>query len=164
MTPFKNYTGLTQEEMAIYLGITRSQWSMFSVGKRKLPTEASLKLNDLLYFLQQNNEVKSNFELLEKENKILKEEFKRKLLDLEVLLFHTEKTISTIVLIRQQLTTAIYAAAFLTTTGHKNLKLTNVIELRIKESLEKNSLQKLFNYQQKKQNLESEIKRIKELL
>ena len=48
----KSNLGLTQEEMALYLGVTRSQWSMYCIGRRSLPIEAIQKLTDLLTFSQ----------------------------------------------------------------------------------------------------------------
>lgn len=164
MIPFKNYTGLNQEEMAIYLGITRSQWSMFAVGKRKLPIDATKKLNDLLHYLQTNNVLKDNSIFFESENKKLKAELKRKLLDLEVLHIKTEKKINTVYTLRQQVVTALSTIAFFKTQEHHDSNLNKMIEIRINKSLEKNSLNSLLYYQQKKQNLENEIKFIKQLI
>lgn len=47
MNVFKNYTGLTNDEMATFFGVHRSQWSMFVSGKRSLPLEPTVKLNEL---------------------------------------------------------------------------------------------------------------------
>ena len=40
--------GLTQEEMAMALGVSRSLWALYEVGKRDLPTFAFLALSELL--------------------------------------------------------------------------------------------------------------------
>ncbi|TBX71054.1 XRE family transcriptional regulator [Flavobacterium silvisoli] len=40
--------GLKQQEMAMLLGVHRTQWSMFELGKRSLPKEALMKLHEIL--------------------------------------------------------------------------------------------------------------------
>jgi transcriptional regulator with XRE-family HTH domain len=42
--------GMKQEEIALLLEITRSQWAMYETGKRDLPTAAKLKLAEMLAF------------------------------------------------------------------------------------------------------------------
>lgn len=44
--------GLTQEEMASLLGVSRSLWSLYELGKRQLPFKASQRLAELLIFRQ----------------------------------------------------------------------------------------------------------------
>jgi hypothetical protein len=39
---------LSQEETAILLGIHRSQWAMYEINQRSLPTDATIRLADLL--------------------------------------------------------------------------------------------------------------------
>lgn len=43
--------GLKQEYVAMILKVTRTQWSMFVLGKRDLPINAKLKLAELLTFV-----------------------------------------------------------------------------------------------------------------
>lgn len=50
----KKLIGLTQDEIATYLNITRAQWSMFASRKRDLPLEASVKLALLFQHLHQS--------------------------------------------------------------------------------------------------------------
>ena len=45
--------GLTQEHIAMLLQITRSQWSLYVIGKRSLPIAAKLKLAEMLTFTSQ---------------------------------------------------------------------------------------------------------------
>lgn len=73
--------GLTQVEMAILLGITRGQWSMYECGKRELPTSAMLILSEMVVHLEAGktkkatpklavkNETKAFVNALLKENK-----------------------------------------------------------------------------------------------
>ena len=44
--------GLSQSDVAMLMGITRSQWSMFESGKRKLPPQANLLLSAILNHLK----------------------------------------------------------------------------------------------------------------
>ncbi|MCD0467239.1 hypothetical protein [Flavobacterium sp. ENC] len=45
--------GIQQEEMAMLLRVTRSQWAMYVSGQRGLPTEAQLKLAEMFAFIAQ---------------------------------------------------------------------------------------------------------------
>lgn len=47
-TFFKEPLLITQEEMAMLLGVTRSQWSMAAIGERGLPLKAKAKLDALV--------------------------------------------------------------------------------------------------------------------
>lgn len=50
--PIRIRLGLTQEEMATLLGITRAHWGMYEIGKRDLPPAANQLLAELLAHLQ----------------------------------------------------------------------------------------------------------------
>lgn len=69
---FKNILGLNQNEMAMLLKITRSQWAMYQTGKRPLPREAKLQLAELLNFMLSQENLKQNIDLKEKEHLKLK--------------------------------------------------------------------------------------------
>jgi hypothetical protein len=49
--------GLKQEYVAMILKVTRTQWSMFVLGKRDLPINAKLKLAELLTFVSSDVDV-----------------------------------------------------------------------------------------------------------
>lgn len=51
--------GITQEELALLLGVSRSQLSMYELGKRNLSVEAKLKLSKLLEAVKINNKSKT---------------------------------------------------------------------------------------------------------
>lgn len=51
----KSLLGIEQEEIAIILGITRSQFSMYASGKRKLPLHAKEELTKILLYLKEND-------------------------------------------------------------------------------------------------------------
>ena len=46
------YLGITQLELAMLLGVSRSQFSMFELGKRDLPLPAKQLLGDMLTYIQ----------------------------------------------------------------------------------------------------------------
>ena len=51
--------GMTQEKIAMLLGISRSQWAMFELGKRNLPAAAQQLLAELLTHVQSPETAKS---------------------------------------------------------------------------------------------------------
>ncbi|WP_396150990.1 helix-turn-helix domain-containing protein [Flavobacterium sp.] len=51
--------GLKQEELALLLQVTRSQLSLYEIGKRKLPTHATEKLATLLSFAKSESETEN---------------------------------------------------------------------------------------------------------
>lgn len=56
--------GITQEAMATLLNIKRSQWAMYELGQRELPTSAMLLLSEMQLYLQspQSSVSKSEFQ------------------------------------------------------------------------------------------------------
>lgn len=164
MSDFKNYTGLTQDEIAVYLGISRSQWSMYMSGKRSLPVESTLKLNELLKHLQKNDLMKSNSSFLEKESKVANDELKKKLLELEITLYQVNKKINKVEKNRQQLFLAMASIDFLKNQKQTETSRVALIEKRINKGLVNNSLKNLESFELKKQQIESDIEAIKKRL
>lgn len=52
---FRKQLGLKQEELAQLLQVTRSQLSLYEIGKRKLPIHATQKLASILSFAQKES-------------------------------------------------------------------------------------------------------------
>lgn len=48
----RQFFGVSQEEMAMILKISRAQWSMFESGKAELPHDARMEYYDLLAYVQ----------------------------------------------------------------------------------------------------------------
>jgi plasmid maintenance system antidote protein VapI len=161
MNAFKNYTGLTNDEMATFLGVHRSQWSMFVSGKRSLPLEATLKLNELLHYVQKNSVNKTNRIFIENESKTVKNELEKKLMNLEIMLYQVNKKIEEVKNTREQLFSGKTALEFFKTKKNINNSQIRTIENRIKKSLEYNSLKNLESLELKKQQIENEIALIK---
>jgi transcriptional regulator with XRE-family HTH domain len=64
-TSIREKIGITQEKLAILLGVSRSQLSLYEIGKRSLPRNATIKLAELLKLVnekteQENNDLKNN--------------------------------------------------------------------------------------------------------
>ncbi|BFM45367.1 hypothetical protein CFS9_40080 [Flavobacterium sp. CFS9] len=58
--------GIKQEDMAMLLQVTRSNWAMYLSGKRDLPVAAKLKLSEMLAFSRQfDGRDQHNFEHIE---------------------------------------------------------------------------------------------------
>ncbi|MCF3112068.1 helix-turn-helix transcriptional regulator [Niabella sp. CC-SYL272] len=53
MKTLRSQWGLTQEELAALIGVTRGLLSMYESGRRQLPTPASIRLAELYLLLQQ---------------------------------------------------------------------------------------------------------------
>ncbi len=67
---FRDQLGLSQEMMAIYLAVTKSQLSMYEIGKRELPSAALTKLADLAVFFEQNKISKEQESEFQKEQEL----------------------------------------------------------------------------------------------
>lgn len=57
-TPTRTLLGITQEDMAMLLGISRGQWSMYESGNRPLPSHAIPIFTQLMLHAQQQHEAK----------------------------------------------------------------------------------------------------------
>lgn len=65
---FRDQIGLSQEMMAMYLGITKSQLAMYETNKRELPLAALTKLASLALLLNQNNLYNDKAEIYTQQN------------------------------------------------------------------------------------------------
>jgi transcriptional regulator with XRE-family HTH domain len=50
---FRNTLGISQEEAAMLLGVSRSQFSLFELGKRSLPTNAMVTYVEMWTYVQE---------------------------------------------------------------------------------------------------------------
>jgi transcriptional regulator with XRE-family HTH domain len=50
--PIRTLLGLTQEQIAMMLGISRAHWGMYELGKRDLPLGPKERLAEMLLFLK----------------------------------------------------------------------------------------------------------------
>ncbi len=56
----KNVLGIKQEDLAMILGVSRSQLSMYLIGKRNLPIKAKLILSELIATFSKKSKLKIN--------------------------------------------------------------------------------------------------------
>lgn len=52
MNAIRELLGLTQQEIAMVLGVSRSQWSLYELGRRDLPLSASNLLAEMLSHME----------------------------------------------------------------------------------------------------------------
>ena len=50
--PIRTLLGLTQEQIAMMLGVTRAHWGMYELGKRDLPLAPKERLGEMLQFIK----------------------------------------------------------------------------------------------------------------
>lgn len=153
----KSLLGLSQEEISVLLGVTRSQWSMYELGKRDLPLHAKQELTQLLVYLQKkettnselhqlrNNEKKETLKLLESELQLVA--YQKHLMTKKILIM--EK-------LRKESLAAMELVVYLKANDHdgKNKTLIQQIEIRSINLLKKNSEARLEQLKIKQQLIE----------
>jgi len=160
----KAQLGLTQDEMALYLEVTRTQWSMYTIGKRKLPLSATEKLAELLQFLQEapaeknQNSVgmEKNAKITERKlkNEVAKRELQKNLLSKKRLVFEKKQ---------QELTACSVSLSFLQ-NQKVSKKLTQQIEKRINKESQTYNETNWMLLNGKIKVVENEIKTLKKLM
>ena len=72
----RTHLGITQQQLAMLLGVSRSTLSLYELGKRNLPIEAKIKLTQLLEQSQSRDLInKVSFDHLSKDKKLMIEKF-----------------------------------------------------------------------------------------
>lgn len=148
----KSVLGLTQEEMAQVLGITKSQWSMYKSGLRDIPLEAKIQLGLLLkgtqdkqllhqYQIVRKNELTQMLYKLKKD--IAKVQFKLLCLDKEIKIVENQ---------RSEIFAALKTASYLELRKEQSA-LAETIKVRVMKALVKNDLYKIEQLKLKKENL-----------
>ncbi|MCG2611380.1 helix-turn-helix domain-containing protein [Flavobacterium sp. SM15] len=156
-TPLKNLLGLTQEEMALLLGIHASQWSMFKSGKRSLPVEALVFFAALMKGVQHKKErSKEAQQLIKAEQEQAKEKRHLEYLRVQVKLGQVEKELELLEIRRAESFAALETMCFLEgqQEGKADKYFIQSIRSRALATLKKQSLYKLEELQLQKENLE----------
>ena len=156
-TTLKNIIGLTQEESAIYFGVTRGQWSMVATGKRSLPVEGTIKLGDLLQHLKEEKPVSVARQQIDKaEIENLQHKLQYDYTSVKMKLYKLAKKISVLENIRTECFAALEVADFL--DNHKEKQpfesFAESIRLRALKTLKQHDLYALTELQLKKESLE----------
>jgi transcriptional regulator with XRE-family HTH domain len=77
---FKKILGLTQDDIAPLLGISRSQWSMYEIGKRSLSPAAAVEFYKLLHYLRDNHSKELEMQdFMKEDEKRLHDQLKREI-------------------------------------------------------------------------------------
>ncbi|WP_300565433.1 helix-turn-helix transcriptional regulator [Flavobacterium sp.] len=147
--------GLTQEEMAMLLGVSRGQWSMYEARKRDLPATAMMQLAEVLSHVQNKKEVSSESQKLAQAEQIkAQEKLQQEYRNLEFKNRILDKRIASIEKKRAEGYAALEVAHFLETQQQDTSDtLRKSIEIRAKNTLNKFSLHQLQDLQIKKEQL-----------
>ncbi len=156
-TTIKSQLGFSQEEMALLLGVSRTQWSMYEIGKRDLPLTAKEQLASILLHQQNVKETskeKQKISVIEKQK--TQEWLKQELLNIE---YKKEVVVRKLLAIenkRAESFAALEVVSFLETQEQKEpiVSLIKSIKIRATNTLNKNALHQLMELQMKKEQLE----------
>lgn len=154
-TTIKTLLGLTQEEIAMLLGITRSQWAMYETGKRDLPLPVKEQLASMLSHVQNAKEVSPEIQKLSKteQNKV-QEKLQQEYRSLEFKNLILDKRIGAMEKKRAEAYAALEMVHFLETQPRISDALLKSIATRAKNTLNKFALHQLQDLQIKKEQLE----------
>jgi transcriptional regulator with XRE-family HTH domain len=161
---FLAITGLTQEEMSFILGITRSQWSMYAIGKRKIPVGATLYLADMLKNMQIKNIDGEREVFTDKEKKFAKQLLEKQIVSLDLQKEQLVLKKKAFQRKRQELCRAMESLVFLKSQKTISESLIKQIDNRIKKGLQLYSYSKWNELQIKIALNEEETKQIKRIL
>jgi len=156
-TTLKNILGLTQEEAAMYFGVTAGHWSMFVIGRRDLPLNAILKLKVILQHLKKKkpfSEVRQQLNKAEIDN--LQHKLQQDYNAIQIKLYKLTQKISIIENIRTECFAALEVAEFLDNQEEKHPidSFAESIRLRAMKTLKQHDLYALTELQLKKESLE----------
>lgn len=163
----KTILGLTQIEMGMLLGVTRSGWSMFKSGQRDIPLEAKEQLAHHMDASFKRKKRCKEIEVIHQEEiKSVKLALKQELINTELKIKRTTKEIANLTRIRKQLFAAFETAVLLASENkHPNAEaLSNSIKTRVASTIKKHSLASLQALELKKESLEMLKLKIEEKL
>ncbi|WP_300568508.1 hypothetical protein [Flavobacterium sp.] len=153
----KDLLGLNQEEMAMTLGITTSQWSMFKSGKRDLPLQAKLQFATLLENIQKKKQLSLDVQkLIKAERQRTIDTLKQEHLKVQLKPHRIDKKLSIVENRRTECFAALETVTFLENqkTNQPIENLANSIRIRVTTTLKKHNLFQLTELQLKKENFE----------
>jgi transcriptional regulator with XRE-family HTH domain len=168
-TTIKNLLGLTQEEIAMVLGITRGQWSMSEIGRRDIPLAAKQLLAALLSNTQKAKSVSpESVKITENEKKSEKEWLNREYKAIDHKQQYLERKIIAMENIRVECFAAFEVVHYLESQSENEftISLAKSIKTRATNTLNKHSSSRLQELKLKKESFEmlkySFLQKIKE--
>lgn len=161
--------GVTQEDLAMLLKVTRSQLSMYELGKRDLPLEAKQQLTAMLLYVQENTSKLALNKEFEKAQKVQK---KKVIDDLVIINKHRqvllEKKMTTLDKKYQANSAAIKVVAFLKNqVSNKNKEsaaLLKYMETKAVNEITTKEVSLKIKYEIKKELLQAEEKLLVQFL
>ena len=167
-TTIKNRTGLSQEEMAMLLRISESQWSMYKSGKRDIPLAAKQQLADLLVFVQKLDKKAEDFPHIKIQEARREKVFEQQRLINKHQQMIAEKKLKAIEKKYEAAMTALCLVGFLETKAEESGKEKDAVLYMIKTkaatTIEKNGLHVQAKHQLKFQALQQEETILKKIM
>jgi transcriptional regulator with XRE-family HTH domain len=147
--------GIKQEELAMLLKISKGQLAMFEIGKRDIPLTAKKQLTEILMGLQANkSKLVNHHPILEEEKKKSHDWLMKEFNDLKFKEFQLERKIEKTQAVREDALKALEVVKYLESGDgfEDRFGMANFILIRIKNTLNKHSLQHLEEMELKKES------------
>ena len=152
--------GLSQEETAMILGISRVQWAMYETGRRDIPLAAKQQLADLLVFVQKLDKKTEDFQHIKIQEARREKVFEQQRLINKHQQMIAEKKLKAIEKKYEAAMTALSLVGFLETKAEESGKEKDAVLYMIKQkavtTIEKNGLHVQAKHQLKFQALQQE--------
>ena len=157
----REYLGMKQEDMAMLLQVSRTQWSMYEIGERDLPLAAKNQLASILAFIHQTEtQSTENFPHLELQQAKIKKVYE----DQKLVNAHRQMMVARkLELVTKKYEDAMISLKFIRFLElheahlyQKHQELLKVLWNRAEEAVHKNGLQVQAKYQLKLQVLQQE--------
>ncbi len=148
---YKSLLGLSQEEAAMLLGITRLQWAQFVTGRRDIPVAAKLKLAEVLSNIKENKTVPLiTKEVFETEKKKAQDWMLKEIKELEHKKIILDRKIEKSNEAREEAFKALDVVRYL--ESKNDISMAKFIKSRVIKTLIKHSLQHLEELELKKES------------
>lgn len=152
-TNLKTLLGLSQEEAAILLGVSRVQWAHFTDGRRDIPAAAKVKLAEVLSSIEENKKNTDEVtKLIETEKKKAHEELLQEYKAIPFKELELDKKIKKSIQLREEAFKALQVVHYL--EAKKNTGLSKFIKTRVTNTLKKHSLGQIQELELKKESLQ----------
>lgn len=152
-TNLKTLLGLSQEEAAILLGVSRVQWAHFTDGRRDIPATAKVKLAEVLSSIEENKKNPDEVtKLIETEKKKAHDGLLQEYKAIPFKELELDKKIKKSIQLREEAFKALQVVHYLETK--KNTGLSKFIKTRATNTLKKHSLEHLQELELKKESLQ----------
>jgi transcriptional regulator with XRE-family HTH domain len=130
--------GLTQKDLAMYLLIPLSQLAMYETRKRELPAATSIKLAELITFLNQSQKnSKGKNELLNTQKEIVNKQLQSQTIELEYQLIKAQRKYEAM---QKKLDQSIKLKALANLLSEKKKQPNELFLLQSKRGIEQNNL------------------------